>query len=391
MLAAAAPDACEALSRRSTPALAVAAARVGELCRVEAVARPRPASRIGIELWLPPPARWSGRYYQMGNGGFAGWIDRETLRAAAARGDAAAATDTGHRGDGFDARWARGRPDLVEDYGWRSVGETARAARALAAAYYGRAPARRYFMGCSFGGRQALVAASRWPAEWDGVIAGAPAAEWTAWLGGMAALQAALRPPGARVSPQAIPALKAGAARPSAAQRRALRVIERAGYPLADADPGEWRTWILDPDPAGRNQARFVAEARHLFAGDRRSVTAALAVGSVAPFLRRGGKLLAYVGTADAVLPPARIVPALRSRTGVGTGGSRLALLPGMGHCQGGPSPAAFGQSRAAPALADDADHDLRRALEAWVEQGRAPRRLIVGPAPGRAVALLDR
>ena len=92
-----------------------AAVAVGDACRIEAVARPLPNDAIGLEVWLPAPHRWSGRYYQMGNGGFAGRIDRATLAPAAARGDVAAAIDTGHLGDGFDALWAAGRPDLIED------------------------------------------------------------------------------------------------------------------------------------------------------------------------------------------------------------------------------------------------------------------------------------
>lgn len=384
------------------------------MCRVEAVARPRPNAAIGMSLWLPPADRWSGRYYQMGNGGFAGSIDRATLAAAAARGDAAAATDTGHRGTGFDAGWARGRPDLVEDYAARSIKLTADTARALIARHYGRPPTRRYFMGCSFGGRQGLIAAARWPADWDGVIAGAPAIEWVDWMVGFARIQHRLRAaPDAWLPPDriagwaaiaragsgpAVAALRRGCRSGRAdacigpAQAAALGTIERAGYRLADADPAEWRRWILNADPAAPSQARFASEAyANLFApgsawsADRpppraEAAIAALrrrfAAGRLDPFLRRGGRLFVYVGSADAVLPPAGILSALDARLPAGSlrqAGVRRMTVPGMAHCQGGDVPHAFGQALIAPGLRDAPGYDLRRTMEAWVETGRAP------------------
>lgn len=358
----------------------------------------------------------------MGNGGFAGSIHRATLAAAAARGDAAAATDTGHQGTGFDAGWARGRPDLIEDYASRSIKVTADAARDLIVRYYGRPPAHRYFMGCSFGGRQALVAASSWPQDWDGIIAGAPAVRWIDWLAGFAAIQHQLRAtPGGWIAPERISGLAgfvrtsdgpAGTALERACRRgrtaaclapgqaRSLAAIERAGYPLADADPAEWRRWIVNPDPAEPSQARFATGAfRYLFrdapdwtiadyrVGDPISpaIRTLFQVGSLDRFLRRGGKLIAYVGTADAVLPPKRVIAALRERFGRSRqSGARLLVVPGMSHCQGGEQPHAFGQALSALALRDDPDHDIRRALEAWVERGRVPKSLVlatVGPS----------
>lgn len=129
-----------------------------QICRVRGVARPDPSSRIGFEVWLPARG-WTGRYVQLGNGGFAGNIDLPGLAAESARGNAAAMTDTGHKADRFDASWAAGQPERIADYGHRSIKATSDAARALIRAYYGRAPEHRYFVGCSNGGRQALMAA----------------------------------------------------------------------------------------------------------------------------------------------------------------------------------------------------------------------------------------
>lgn len=352
------------------------------------MARPRPRAAIRVELHLPPAARWSGRYYQMGNGGFAGHIDRPTLAAAAARGDVAGATDTGHAGDGFDASWAAGRPDLVVDYAWRSIKVASDTARLVTRAYYGREARRRYFMGCSFGGRQALVAAGRWPADWDGVIAGAPAIRWRERWVAFARIQAAIRTPGAWIGEAQLATLirTGDRAMLTPAQARGLAVVEAAGYPLAGADAGEWRRWIYNPDPAAPSQRTFADQSRRYLAGAR---LADFAVPPPTRFAARGGKVLSYFGGADAVLPPSF---AVSDALGLGMVPSfyRLFFVPGMAHCQGGAAPHAIGQSLAAPAAADDPDHDVRRALEAWVEQGRAPERLIAtAPGDPRRTAVL--
>lgn len=316
----------------------------------------------------------------MGNGGFAGRYDRATLAAAAARGDVAGATDTGHKADNFDASWAAGRPDLVRDYAWRSIKVTSDTARLVTRAYYGRDAGRRYFMGCSFGGRQALVAAGRWPADWDGVIAGAPATRWLERNAGFRRIQQAIRAPGAWLSSGEIERLFRTQDRASLSpvQKRALAVVEAAGYPLASADAVEWLRWIYNPDPAAPSQRSFAEQSRRYLASVR---AADFAMPDLARFAAKGGRVLSYFGTADAVLPPAFAVSDARG-VGARPGFYRLFMIPGMAHCQGGPTPHAFGQSLSAPSANEDAEHDVRSALEAWVEQGRAPARL-VAVAPG--------
>jgi feruloyl esterase len=358
--------------------------RDGPVCRVEAKAPPA----IRIELHLPDPVRWSGRYYQMGNGGFAGRIDRATLAAAAARGDVAGATDTGHVGDGFDASWAAGRPDLVRDYAWRSIKVTSDAARRVKRAYYGRDARRRYFMGCSFGGRQALVAAGRWPADWDGVIAGAPATRWLERLAAFDRIARAVRAPGAGLTSAELRKLIATGVRQglTPAQARGVAVVEAAGYPLAQADAAEWARWIYHPDRAAPGQARLADQAKAYLADSRR---ADFDVASLARFAAKGGRVLSYFGEADAVLPPGAAVADARA-VGARAAFYRLFMVPGMAHCQGGGQPHAFGQSLPAPARRDDPAHDIRRALEAWVERGRSPERLIaVDPADPHRQAVL--
>ena len=100
---------------------------------------------------------------QIGNGGFAGAINATPLARAAKAGYAASATDNGHTGSPIDASWARGRPERVRDFAERAVHETAEVTKALVAAYYGRPPEFAYFNGCSEGGREAMIAAQRYP------------------------------------------------------------------------------------------------------------------------------------------------------------------------------------------------------------------------------------
>ena len=94
-------------------------------------------------------------------------------------GYASSSTDTGHKGDATDARWALGHTEKIVDFGYRAVHETADKTKALVRAFYGEAAKHSYFSSCSNGGRQALMEAQRFPADYDGIIAGAPAASFT--------------------------------------------------------------------------------------------------------------------------------------------------------------------------------------------------------------------
>jgi feruloyl esterase len=177
-------------------------------CRVVIVARPAAGSEIGIELWLPDAAQWTGRFWGLGNGSFGGQIFHRGLGARVAAGYAAVATDTGHRADPGDSSWALGQPGKIIDYGHRSVHLAAVHGKAVAAAYYGRKPRHAYFSGYSNGGRQALMLAQRYPDDYDGIVAGAPAPDLTAIYVNAAEFQAhLLNEPAARVSASQLAAL----------------------------------------------------------------------------------------------------------------------------------------------------------------------------------------
>jgi feruloyl esterase len=169
-------------------------------CRVVGKIRPEPGSDIGFEVWMPRDG-WNGRLTGAGNGGYAGSIFYFMLSGAVRAGQTGVSTDTGHRGDVGDASWAPGHPERIRDYGWRAVHLSTLAAKALVARYYGRPVEHAYFNGYSNGGRQALVEASRFPEDYDGVLAGAPAADWTQTrMAQLWVLQAQL-PPAARIRP----------------------------------------------------------------------------------------------------------------------------------------------------------------------------------------------
>ena len=147
-------------------------------CRVQGVLRPSADSHIAFEVWLPAE-NWNGRFQGVGNGGFAGAIPYSGLASALRSGDAVAGSDTGHNAGGTGATWARRHPEKVVDFGWRAVHLTTAAGKALTRAYYGSAPRKSYFVSCSNGGRQGLMEAQRFPNDYDGIIAGAPAYNWT--------------------------------------------------------------------------------------------------------------------------------------------------------------------------------------------------------------------
>jgi hypothetical protein len=147
-------------------------------CRVGGVIAPSNDSEIHFEVWLPE-SDWNGRFRGTGNGGFAGSINYSEMAAALRDGYATASTDTGHRADGINADWALGHPEKITDFGYRAIHEMTVKAKAVVQSFYGEAPKHSFFSSCSNGGRQALMEAQRFPEDYDGILAGAPANYWT--------------------------------------------------------------------------------------------------------------------------------------------------------------------------------------------------------------------
>lgn len=135
---------------------------------------------IGFELRTPLPAAWNGKFFFQGGGGTNGVIVDATgnlLNApdgtALARGYAVASTDGGHATGQSDVLFGLD-PQARLDYGYNAVARVNETARKIIAARLGRLPERAYFLGCSNGGRDALVAASRLADQFDGYVAANP-------------------------------------------------------------------------------------------------------------------------------------------------------------------------------------------------------------------------
>ena len=161
---------------RIDEAVAVPAASSGAVraahCRVNGV--------IGTEIRFSVllPDSWNQKFFMGGGGGFVGSVQNSAITTVNL-GFATAGTDTGHQGAITDASWAHNNLERQVNFGYLAVHRTAEAAKAIIASYYGTPTVRSYFQGCSRGGGQALMEAQRFPADFDGIISGAPAFDWT--------------------------------------------------------------------------------------------------------------------------------------------------------------------------------------------------------------------
>lgn len=178
------------------------------LCRVAGILRPSSDSEIRFEVWMPAEG-WNGRLLGVGNGGFAGAIGYRQFDAYIKRGYAVAGSDAGHQGESTDGTFAYQHPEKVKDFGWRAVHVTTERAKQIVAAYYGKAESKAYFDACSDGGREALMEAERFPEDYDGILAGAPADAWSTMLAaGIGAMQNLMSDPRAYIPPRKLGALE---------------------------------------------------------------------------------------------------------------------------------------------------------------------------------------
>jgi feruloyl esterase len=144
-------------------------------CKIDGVI----GEAVNFSLWLPEV--WKGKFVMGGQGGFAGVVESQALAMGALeKGYAVAGTDTGHAGAGIDSTWAHGDMEKIANYGHAAVHRVTVAAKFLIERHYAAPISRSYFAGCSNGGRQGLMSAQRYPEDFDGVIAGAPAIDFTA-------------------------------------------------------------------------------------------------------------------------------------------------------------------------------------------------------------------
>ncbi|HEX3702688.1 MAG TPA: tannase/feruloyl esterase family alpha/beta hydrolase [Vicinamibacterales bacterium] len=179
-------DACERLRDLALPTASVTAAQAlpanaapfhasRPFCRVQLTIAPTRDSDIKAEVWLPTQ-NWNGKYEAVGNADAAGVISYGAMREALARGYATSSTDTGHVGNTM--AFAIDHHEKYVDFGYRAVHEMTTRAKTIVEAFYRARPAHSYWNGCSQGGRQGVTEAIRYPADYDGIVAGAPAIDY---------------------------------------------------------------------------------------------------------------------------------------------------------------------------------------------------------------------
>jgi feruloyl esterase len=150
-------------------------------CKVAGLIGPE----IHFELLLPE--KWNGKFIMGGGGGFVGSVMNTSLAFGALQaGYATVGTDTGHQGHPLDASWAHNNLERLVNFGHQAVHRTAVTAKALTKAFYQDEIIRSYFTGCSRGGGHGLMAAQRYPEDFDGIVAGAPAFDWAPGLAALA-------------------------------------------------------------------------------------------------------------------------------------------------------------------------------------------------------------
>jgi len=407
------------------PAASRAFQNLPAFCRVAATLKPSKDSDIKIEVWMPASG-WNGEFQGVGNGGWAGSISYPALAAALAAGYATASTDTGHVGN--TAAFALDHPEKLVDMGYRAVHEMTLRGRAIVDAYYGNHPTRSLWNGCSQGGRQAITEAERYPADYDAILAGAPAIYNMELHVARVALNAIAH----RTADSAIPAEKLSMVHDAVLAACDARDGVKDGVidnPLAcdfdpsvlackDADgpscltsaqvdtmralyapikngrgeivspallqPGTELGWgtLAGPKPlalateamqyvvfrdAGWDWHRFNPATDFDIALKSDERVLGLTDPNLKPFFDRGGKLLMYHGWADPQVSAQNSVRYFNDvvkTTGEAMVGKsiQLYMVPGMGHCAGGPGPDTF---------------DKVGAIESWIATGNAPEQII--------------
>ena len=167
---------CEKLTDLRLPDVkitgAVTVSQGTSFCKVTGVI----GKEINFELLLP--LEWNGIYVMGGGGGFVGTI-QNMAAGKVKEGYATSGTDTGHKTAGLgSASWALNDMEKQLNFGHLAVHRTAEVSKAIIGSYYGKWAKYSYFMGCSRGGGQAMMEAQRYPDDFDGIIAGAPAYDW---------------------------------------------------------------------------------------------------------------------------------------------------------------------------------------------------------------------
>jgi len=397
-------------------------------CQVVGSIHPTSDSDIRFELWLPSE-NWNGRFMQTGNGGAAGSIVTSSLADPLMRGYAVANTDTGHVAGGADIfGWAIDHPEKVTEFAWRAVHELTVTGKAITSSRYGSEPEKSYFVGCSTGGRQGLMEAQRFPDDYDAIVAGAPANNWSPLMALSIVIQSnlgegklglnklGLLKEAAIASCDALDGVKDRIiSNPAAcnftpaslqctgitnAQCLAAEELEAALAIYKGVESESGQVWIPGTGPGSEplwgayTSPQFTigtgffqdivlndANWDSLTFNVDEHMPLAMEAGSeliamdpdISDFINQGGKLITYHGTTDGLIPfgnTVNYVESMIESLGQQTVNEsvRYYQVPGMDHCAGG-------EGAHAIAWLD--------AMESWIEEGSAPGNLLgIHPAP---------
>jgi feruloyl esterase len=395
-------------------------------CRVQMVLKPTSDSLINMEMWLPTE-NWNGKFMGVGNGGFAGSIQGRTneMPQALRLGYATAGTDTGHQDQG--GAWAIGHPEKLVDFAYRSTHEMTLKAKEIVKTYYDQSAKYSYFKGCSTGGRMAMMEAQRYPDDYDGIIAGSQASRHIhMWIAGVARSIELSRHPEENLPAEKATLVnetvmgtcdalkegflnnprqckvdfkkllcKAGKDDNSCLTAPQLKTVETyyagvknskgelifsgqaLGNPIGaqrgtNQSPGGTfdlvRIAYNDPD---YDWHKFDLDKTLPFIDEQESYVDAVNP-DLSKFKSKGGKLLITHGWADTTITPETTIwyydSALKKMGKNQSDWMRLFMVPGMGHCGGGPGVNTF---------------DSIGTLEKWVEKGTAPDQMMGTGAQG--------
>lgn len=387
-------------------------------CEVKAWLTPVAGSRIGVVYRLPDT--WNGKILGSGGGGWAGNVTLMAAQPGLARGYATAQTDGGHPSTSvWDNDWVA-KPEAVKDFSYRAIHEMTVASKQLVRLYYGREQSRAYYQGCSTGGRMGLMEAQRFPADYDGIIAGAPVYSLQVQTSSLlrnklfahsgltneqlAFVQASVlsacggtqgyldNPRKCGWDPKAITcklgASAGGCITPDQADalRTAYAGIRApdgswAAFPLMRGGEAGWSRFVTtapgakdvtrgggmlglkpllfgnaDVDLINLTPANVVVARSSDFAKTYEAINP-----DISAFTGRGGKLILWHGESDPGPSPIGTIDyyqAVAKASPASADNVRLFMAPGTEHCGGGP-----GLNRP----------DTLTALEQWVEQGQAP------------------
>lgn len=434
-----------------------------EFCKVHIISVPTKNSHISSEIWLPL-RNWNGRFYQLGTGGYSGVLAffSEEMIKSLERGNAVAMTDGGHRSQvmingkfqSINSDWALHQADKIVDFGYRSLKKTSDVARIIIRMFYGKPPDYSYFSGCSGGGREALVAAHRYPDDWDGIIVGALANNFLRTVVHFSWQNRSIwREEGAAIPESMLPVIQAASLKSCKPEAYVINGIaadprhcsldieslickdkavsqcltERQAKSLSSLFSGfgesrtggiyshgiestlesgrGWRFKLMysdittrslpeiffrtmvfdDPDWAiGRldfSQDVDAAESK-IILGESLTEVLGPALPDLNKFIFNGSKMIMYQGWGDVVIPPRDTISDFEKVTNSFSTQHdvddfiRLFMVPGMSHCRGGAGANQFGQPLTT-LVSDEPSHDISKSLEAWVERGVVPNRII--------------